>query len=76
AIFRWRFLPPPATDSGKADHVRTTRLPSSSPCPSQPRSVVVVAGNRHETGRFGQFFRELRRLRSPSSGHRFRRMRK
>ncbi|CAL8993525.1 unnamed protein product, partial [Prunus brigantina] len=73
--FRWRFLPPPAIDSGKAGHVRTATLPSSSPCPSQPRFAVVVAGNRHETGRFGQLFRELSSTCSLSSSHRFRRVR-
>ncbi|CAL9025470.1 unnamed protein product, partial [Prunus brigantina] len=75
ASFPERFLPPPVTDSGKTGHVRTTTLPSSSPSPSQSRSAVVVAGNRHETGRFGQFLTEFYGARSPSSGHRFRRVR-
>ncbi|CAL8109065.1 unnamed protein product [Prunus armeniaca] len=74
ASFPGRFLPPPVTDSGKTGHVRTTTLSSSSPSPSQSRSAVVVAGNRHETGRFGQFLTEFRGARSPSSGHRFRRV--
>ncbi|CAL2231670.1 unnamed protein product [Prunus armeniaca] len=74
ASFPGRFLPPPVIDSGKTGHVRTTTLPSSSPSPSQSRSAVVVAGNRHETGRFGQFLTEFRGARSPSSGHRFRRV--
>ncbi|CAL9025044.1 unnamed protein product, partial [Prunus brigantina] len=75
ASFPGRFLPPPVIDSGKTGHVRTTTLPSSSPSPSQSRSAVVVAGNRHETGRFGQFLTEFRGDRSPSSGHRFRQVR-
>ncbi|CAL8109062.1 unnamed protein product [Prunus armeniaca] len=50
------------------------RFRQDRPSPSQSRSAVVVAGNRHETGRFGQFLTEFRGARSPSSGHRFRRV--
>ncbi|CAL2276927.1 unnamed protein product [Prunus armeniaca] len=43
--------------------------------PSQPRSTVLVARNRHETGRFGQFLMEFHGARSDASGHQIGRVR-
>ncbi|CAL8100580.1 unnamed protein product [Prunus armeniaca] len=37
--------------------------------PSQSQSAVLVTGNRHETGRFGQFLTEFHGARSDTSGH-------
>ncbi|CAL9001085.1 unnamed protein product, partial [Prunus brigantina] len=72
----WRgFLSAPTTNSSKTGVKRTTSLPSFSPSPFQPRSAVVVAGNRHETGPFGQFLTEFHGARSDTSGHRFMRVR-
>ncbi|CAL8118490.1 unnamed protein product [Prunus armeniaca] len=75
AIFKGRFLPIPATNSSNNGSVRTTTLPSSSPTLSPPQSAAAVPGNSQETGCVGQLFLELSPARSPSSGHRFRRVR-
>ncbi|CAL2239846.1 unnamed protein product [Prunus armeniaca] len=72
AIFKGRFLPIPATNSSNNGSVRTTTLPSSSLSP--PQSAAVVPENSQETGGVGQLFRELSSARSPSSGHRFKRV--
>ncbi|CAL8995312.1 unnamed protein product, partial [Prunus brigantina] len=63
------FLSAPTPDSGKTSAKRTTKLPSSSPSPSPPRSAAIVPGIRPEIGCAGQFLTELPTFRSPSSGH-------
>ncbi|CAL2266029.1 unnamed protein product [Prunus armeniaca] len=75
ADFRRGFLSAPSTNSRKTGAKRTTSLPSFSLSPSQHRSAVVVTGNRHETGRFGQFLMEFRGARSDTSGHQIERVR-
>ncbi|CAL2277834.1 unnamed protein product [Prunus armeniaca] len=69
ADFRRGFLSAPSTNSSKTGAKRTTSLPSFSLSPSQPRSAVLVAGNHHETGRFGQFLMKFHGARSDTSGH-------
>ncbi|KAH0983270.1 hypothetical protein GBA52_010447 [Prunus armeniaca] len=69
ADFSRGFLSAPSTNSRKTSAKRTTSLPSFSLSPSQPRSAIVVTGNCHKTGRFGQFLMEFHRARSDTSGH-------
>ncbi|CAL9000646.1 unnamed protein product, partial [Prunus brigantina] len=69
------YLSAPTTKSSKTSAKRTTLLPSFSLSPSQPRSAIMVVGNRHETGRFGQFFMEFHGARSDNSGHQIGRVR-
>ncbi|CAL2277643.1 unnamed protein product [Prunus armeniaca] len=75
ADFQRGYLLAPTTKSSKTSAKRTTSLPYFSLSPSQPRSAVMVTGNRHETRRFGQFLMEFHRARSDTSGHQIGRVR-